>query len=477
MRHKLLMVDDKIKNISATKRYFEMNALDVDTAQSSSEALALLKKQEYALVLLDYDMPEMMGDTLASIIRENYPTQQVAMFSCDLSRDALNQSYRAGAIDFIEKTEQPTEILSKVQRYCNRYDTVLRTIRPFADKNENRKLIESVGMVGQTEIMAKCAEKIQKYAKAADITVFINGESGTGKELVARALHDLSPRAKHPFIAINCAALPKGLLESELFGHVKGAFTGATENKDGKFLLANGGTIFLDEIGDLSLDMQAKLLRVLQERTIEPVGSKISRKVNVRVISATHKNIDEQVQKGLFRDDLKYRLKVADIELPALRDRVEDIELLVAHFTQLFNEKYGFVKHFQHKTLEVLKRYSWPGNIRELAAVVEKHLIDCKDIVVTPEDLDLKLYESEVTKTGKMTLSDFENSQNRSKIEFLHKTIKQVGSKAEAARRLGVSPTHLQYLLNESKAAKAKKNKGASGTGEKMADVIVMDRI
>lgn len=457
MPHKILMVDDKIKNISATKRYLEMNSFEVDTAQTSEETLNLLKKQEYALILLDYDMPNMMGDTLASMIRESHPMQQVAMFSCDLSRDALSQSYRAGAIDFIEKAEQPAEILKKVQRYCNRYGAVARTIRPHGNKTENRKLIESVGMIGQSEVTAKVAEKIQKYAQASDVTVFIQGESGTGKELAAKALHSLSARAKAPFIAINCAAIPKDLLESELFGHVKGAFTGAVDNKDGKFWLANGGTIFLDEIGDLPLDMQAKLLRVLQERTIEPVGGRTSRKIDVRIISATHKDIDEQVRRGLFREDLKYRLKVVDIELPPLRERVQDIEPLVAHFTQLFNQKYEFVKHFQHRTLEILKRYSWPGNIRELGTVIEKHLIECKESVVTPENLDLKLYEAEMVQAGKLTLSDFEKNQNKSKIEFLHKTIEMVGSKAEAARRLGVKPTHLLYLLNDSKAAKKKK--------------------
>lgn len=458
MPHKILMVDDKIKNITATKRFLEMNAFEVDTAQSSTETLGLLKKHEYALVLLDYDMPEMMGDTLASMIRETHPTQQVAMFSCDLSRDALNQSYRAGAIDFIEKTSEPKEILMKVQRYCNRYDTVIRTIRPFANKNENRKLVESISMVGQTEVMAKVAEKVHKFAEAGDVTVFISGESGTGKELAAKALHSLSSRSKGPFIAINCAAIPKDLLESELFGHIKGSFTGAADNKDGKFLLANGGTIFLDEVAELSLDMQAKLLRVLQERIVDPVGARTSKKIDVRVISATHKNIDEQVRKGLFREDLMYRLKVVDIALPPLRERIQDIELLVAHFTEIFNQKYGFVKHFQHRTLEILRRYSWPGNIRELGSVIEKHLIECKGTVVTPEDLDLKLYEAQAVQAGKVSLSDFEECQSRSKMDFIHKTIEQVGSKAEAARRLGVTPTHLQYLLNQSKAAKKKKD-------------------
>lgn len=452
MRYKILMVDDDLKNIKATKGFLELNGYEVSAVQSPDEALLLIRKEEFALVLLDFRMPETTGNSVAQMIREINPLQQVAMYSCDYSRGALKQSYEAGAVDFIEKDSQPQEILSKVRTYCNRYDELLKTIRPTSNKNENRRLLESIGMQGHSPTMATVALKLIKLAKAGDVSVLIQGESGTGKELAARAIHDLSPRAKGPFIAINCAAIPKDLLESTLFGHKKGAFTGAVADQDGKFVLAHGGTLFLDEIGDLSLDLQAKLLRVLQERVVEPLGSRTSRRVDVRIVCASHKKIEELVKAGLFREDLMYRIKVTEVELPPLRERTEDLEILVAHFTGVFNKKYGFNRHFQQRTLDVLKRYSWPGNIRELAAVVEKHLIQSSGPVVKPEDLDLKLYEAE--SSASLTLAALEDQHNHAKIAHILQTIDEAGSKAEAARRLGVKPTHLQYLLNQSKAAK-----------------------
>lgn len=215
-------------------------------------------------MLLDYHMPETMGDVAASMIRDKFPNQQVAMLSCDLTRDAVKQSLRAGAVDFIEKSSSPEEILKRVLLYCERYDTLLKTIRKSSSrsKNENQKLIESIGLIGQSSLMADLALKVQKLAVVSDVSVLIRGESGTGKERIARALHDLSPRRTKPFIAINCAAIPKELLESELFGHKKGSFTGAINDREGKFSAANGGTIFLDEIGDMPMELQSKLLRV-----------------------------------------------------------------------------------------------------------------------------------------------------------------------------------------------------------------------
>jgi transcriptional regulator with PAS, ATPase and Fis domain len=309
-------------------------------------------------------------------------------------------------------------------------------------------------MIGESQVMADAAIKIKKLA-GSDVSVLVHGESGTGKELAAKALHDLSPRSKGPFIAINCAAIPKDLLESTLFGHKKGSFTGAVVDQDGKFVLANGGTIFLDEIGDLSLDLQAKLLRVLQERVVEPLGSRAPRKIDVRIICASHKKIDDLVKENLFREDLMYRIKVAELELPPLRERPEDIEPLVAHFTSVLNQKYGFNRHFQYRALEVLRKYSWPGNIRELSGVVEKHLIQADGPVIRPDDLDLKFYEkTEAKRASQVTLAELDEQQNKAKIALILQTVDSAGSKVEAARRLGIKPTHLQYLLNESKAAK-----------------------
>ena len=242
------MVDDDLKNIKATKGFLEINGYGVSAVQTPDEALVLLKKEEFALVLLDFQMPDSTGDFVAKLIREINPLQQVAMYSADYSRDALKLSFQAGAVEFIEKSSEPQELLNKVRMYCNRYDELLKTIRPTKDRSENRRLLESVGMVGQSQVMAEVAIRLKKLAEAGDVSVLIHGESGTGKELAARALHDLSPRSRAPFIAINCAAIPKDLLESTLFGHKKGAFTGAVTEQDGKFVLADKGTIFLDEI-------------------------------------------------------------------------------------------------------------------------------------------------------------------------------------------------------------------------------------
>lgn len=450
------MVDDDLKNIKALKTFLEFSGLEVVAVSNAQDALKLIKKEEFALALLDFQMPDGSGDTLASMIRDISPLQQVAMYSCDLTREALKQSYQAGAVDFIEKTEQPEETLKRIQMYCNKYEMSLKTIRPSKDKNENRKLLESMSIIGQTEIMGSVGIKIKKFAEAGNVTVLIHGESGTGKELVAKAVHELSPRSRKPFIAINCAAIPKDLLESTLFGHKRGAFTGAVTDQDGKFALADGGTLFLDEIGDLPLDLQAKMLRVLQERVIEPLGSKIPKKIDVRIICASHKKIDDLVKKGLFREDLKYRIQVAEIDLPALRERTEDIELLVAHFTATFNEKYKLNKHFQYRTIEVLKKYSWPGNVRELSNVVEKHLIQAIENVIRPEDLDLNLYSEDQnnTQSKNMKLSELDEQLNKTKIEYINETIASSVSKAEAAKKLGVTPSHLQYILNQSKAAK-----------------------
>ena len=455
MPYKILMVDDNLKNIKATKGFLEVNGFKVTAVSDPNEAVSLIKKEEFALALLDFQMPGMTGDTLASMIREINPLQQVAMFSCDTSREALKQSYRAGALDFIEKSEDPNEVIKRIQAYCNRFETVLRSVRSANDKNENRKLLEKFQIVGQSEIMGKLGLKIQKFAEASDVTVLIHGESGTGKELIARALHDWSSRAKSNFVAVNCAAIPKDLLESTLFGHKKGAFTGAHADQDGKFTLADKGTIFLDEIGDLSLDLQAKLLRVLQERVVEPVGGRLPRKIDVRVICASHKKIEDLLKRGLFREDLMYRIKVVELEIPPLRDRPEDIELLVGYFSETHNKKYQTNRFFQKRAVEVLKKYSWPGNVRELASVVEKHLIQSEGPLVRAEDLDLALYSEQASlPPGSMRLSDWEDEQSRAKISYILETVEISGSKVEAARRLGVSPSHLQYLLNQSKAAK-----------------------
>jgi DNA-binding NtrC family response regulator len=451
--YRILLVDDDVKNLKATQVFLKSRGYDVETTTSPSTAVEMVKAAEYAVVLLDYQMPEMMGDALASVIHQVNPYQQVAMYSCDLTREALKTSMKAGAIDFIEKTIPTDELVKAIEAFCNRYEEAFRTIRTGKTKSENRQLIEAIGMVGQSKAMVDLAEKIKKLALASDTSVLIRGESGTGKELVARALHRLSSRANYPFVAINCGAIPKDLLESELFGVVKGAFTGANETKDGKFKLANGGTIFLDEIGDMPPDLQVKLLRVIQERVVEPVGGKTPIKINVRIISATHRNLDEMAARKLFREDLIYRIRVVEVEVPTLRSRPEDIEPLVEHFTAHFNKKYDSNKFFQRKTLEILKRYPWPGNIRELEGAIERHLIMVSDKMIRSENIERQFYEAQPTSFMGLTLGEFRLNHFRSLIEFLEGTIDMAeGNKAEAARRLGIKGNHLNELLKDTRA-------------------------
>ena len=454
--YKLLIVDDDAKNLKATQSFLKANGYDVVTTMVPDDALNMIKEDEFALVLLDYQMPQMMGDALAALILKASPHQQIAMYSCDLSRDAVKNSMRAGAVDFIEKTLPPHELLALVKSYCNRYEIVWRTIRPTKDKSEVRRMIESVDMIGQSQPLANTAMTILKVAPAADTSVLIRGESGTGKELVACAIHKLSSRARGQFVAINCGAIPKDLLESELFGHMKGSFTGAVADKTGKFAMANNGTLFLDEIGDMPMELQVKLLRVLQEREIVPVGGKFPQKVNVRIVSATHRNIEDMVAKGLFREDLMYRIRVVEVDVPPLRTRTEDIEPLVAHFTDRYNKKNDTKKFFQRRTLEVLKRYSWPGNVRELEGIVEKHLVVSNENMIRPDDLDIKLYESTPALARGLTFAQFRDLRRDDEMQFLESTIEDAGgNKAEAARRLQITANHLQHLLNGTKASRS----------------------
>jgi len=451
--YRILLVDDDVKNLKATQAFLKANGYDTVTTPSPTNALELVQADQFAVVLLDYNMPEMMGDQLAIKIQEVSPHQQLAMFSCDLSREALKNTIFAKVGCFIEKSMSNDEFVKTIEGLCAKYEMAFRTIRPGKNKSENRILIESAGMVGQSEVLANTVRTIRQVSAANDTSVFINGESGAGKEMVARAVHNLSSRAKGPFIAVNCTAIPSNLFESELFGHARGAFTGANENKDGKFKLANGGTIFLDEIGDMPLESQAKLLRVIQERVIDPVGSKSSQKIDVRIITATNRNLDEMVVKKEFREDLLFRIRVVEINVPALRHRPEDIEPLVEHFTSVYNKKNGRRKYFLRTTLNVLKNYPWPGNIRELAAVVEKHIIlhQGADNVIRPEDIDRKYYDAPRPTDGLKLEQVFLENEKRV-LSHLEETVdKADNNKAEAARWMGITRSHLNHLLADTK--------------------------
>ncbi len=377
----ILIIDDE-KNI---RRSLEMiltdEGYDVVLAESGNEALKVLEKDSADLVLLDLLMPEKDGLQVLSEIKNSMPDLAVIMMSGHGSIGQAVQAVKSGAYDFIEKplTKEKTLI------------TVRNALEQRSLRRENRSLRlaldKSVRMVGESKPLEAVRQTIRKIAPTS-ARVLILGESGTGKELIAKAIHEQSPRRDKPFIKVNCAAIPAELIESELFGAVKGAYTGSVNDREGKFEQANNSTIFLDEIGDMSLSAQAKVLRILQEGELEKVGGTKTLKVDVRVIAATNKDLKALIQRGLFREDLFFRLNVVPIEVPPLRERKDDICLLINFFIQSFcREENLKPKRISDEAMDALLKYDWPGNIRELRNVAERILILSSGDTILREDL------------------------------------------------------------------------------------------
>ena len=446
MSHRLLVVDDDDENNYSTKVFLENHGYCVDTVTSGKQAVDLIRsgKKTYALVLMDYEMPEMDGAQSGREILAILPRQQIAMYTChDKDIDAVKKTLHAGLIDFIEKQMAPDDFVKRVAELCAKYDQTIRPCTAPVDSTEAQRLLRSAYLVGCSPQIIKVATLVHKFAPTSE-TVIIHGESGCGKELAAQALHDLSPRKNSPFIAINCAAIPEELIESTLFGHEKGSFTGAVKNQVGKFVLANHGTLFLDEIGEMPRSLQVKLLRVLQEREVEPVGATSPIPVDVRVITASHRDLKAMVDKGLFREDLYYRLKVLKIEIPPLRDRPEDIEPLVAHFTKENWKNAGVTsgKYFESATLSVLKSYTWPGNARELKNTVDQHLVTAPGASVRVEDLDSMFPSLTASTRG---IGDIEARYRAEMKNLIRKVRARFPKKSDAARELGMSPSKFNY--------------------------------
>lgn len=459
MKYKILIVDDDKDNLDSTRMLLEVHGYEIKTATSGKQAIELFQKNkiEFALVLMDYHMPEKNGAAVIAEIKRISPNQQIVTYTMDSTKQTALETFRAGAVDFIEKGADNDILLEALKNYCEKYEKVFRTIssenvNPDENFNNNAKH----GLIGKSLALTKVVKDIELFSKTAT-NVLIYGETGTGKELIARAIHNASDRAGMKFIAVNCSAIPQGLVESTLFGHVKGSFTGASNDQDGKFKLANGGTIFLDEIGELPLDTQAKLLRVLQERVVDPVGSRSSLKVDVRVIAATHKNLEQMVVEGKFREDLLYRLNTVIIRNPPLRDRTEDIEILMDFFTKRICAKTGIIKRFQRSVLNHLLAYKWPGNIRELENMVESHLVRAPDSIVSVEQLDSKFFSKNKSLAESKTLKQIEEDLELIKLNHIQNVVNNSSSKIEAAKKLEISPTNLQYFLSKLNKSNAKK--------------------
>lgn len=381
MSKSILIVDDEKDIRISLTGILEDEGYQVVTASSGMEALEKVREEQPDLVLLDIWMPGLDGLETLDRLKALQPALTVIMISGHGTIETAVRATKLGAFDFIEKPLSLDKVLIAVGNALRMKDLAA----------ENDELKRAAGneheLVGSTVVIEALREQITRVAPT-NASVLVTGENGTGKELVARSIHYYSNRHDKPFVAINCAAIPEELIESELFGHEKGAFTGAVSQKKGKFDLADGGTLFLDEIGDMSLRTQAKVLRILQERCFERVGGTRLVSVDVRIIAATNKDLDEEIRQGRFREDLYYRLNVIPFRVPALRERVDDVPQLVDHFISLFARKEGReVKSFHPDALELLKQYQWPGNVRELRNIIERILIMAPGRTITCDDI------------------------------------------------------------------------------------------
>ena len=365
---KILIVDDERAIRYSLKEILEMEGYAVETAENGLEGLEKAQKEKYDAIFCDINMPQMDGtEMLSKVIEEGIETP-VVMVSGHADISTAVDCIKRGAFDFIEKPLDLNRILITLKNATDKASLVKET-------KILKKKIYGREMVGESQPIGHLKDMIQKVAPT-QASVLITGPNGSGKELVAQSIYQLSPRSMMPFVEVNCAAIPSELIDSELFGHKKGSFTSAIKDHKGKFEQADGGTIFLDEIGDMSLAAQAKVLRVLQERKLTPVGGDKEITVDVRVIAATNKNLQEEIGKGNFREDLYHRLSVIVLKVPALDDRKEDIPLLIEHFSkQISGESGKPVREFEPAAMTLLKERSWPGNIRELRNVVERLLI------------------------------------------------------------------------------------------------------
>ena len=385
---RILLVDDEVAHLKTLERVFTREGYQVVTAEGGEAALDIFRSEEISLVITDLMMPDIDGMDLLKLVKTLKPETEVILMTAFGTVERAVQGMREGAYDFISKPIKRQNILKSAHQALER-QALLAENQML--KAQLAQLQNKQSIVGQSLNMRQSLELVGQVAPT-DATVLLTGESGTGKELFARMIFEHSDRADQPFVAVNCAALPESILESELFGYEKGAFTGANQRRIGRFEAAHEGTIFLDEIGELTPQVQVKLLRVLQEGEFERLGSNETVRVDVRVIAATNREIEEELASGNFREDLYYRLNVVNIAIPPLRDRIEDVPLLAEHFLNTYREKNRRDIHgFSRDAVDALVEHSWPGNVRELENVVERAVVLDKDGVIDLNDLPEKI--------------------------------------------------------------------------------------
>jgi two-component system, NtrC family, response regulator AtoC len=441
VRGRFLIVDDEEHIREILKATLEPLALSIHDAGSAEEALEMVREENLDVVVCDVQMPGMNGLEFLHKVKGEQPAIKFLMITAHGTMDTAVKALRYGASDFLTKPFENEAVRQIARR-------LLRERGGSSDPiavapGPARSVLE--GVLGKSVAFTSCLEKARKAA-AADTTVLVCGESGTGKEVMARAIHNLSRRADKPFIAVNCGAIPENLLESELFGHEKGAFTGAIASKPGKFTLADGGTIFLDEIGEMPLLMQVKLLRVIQERVVEPVGSTRTQKVDFRLIAATNRNLKEEIKTGRFREDLYYRLNIIPIDLPPLRDREGDIVIMARSFLAYYNDRYGCKYSLTAENEAELQCHGWPGNVRELANAIERAVV-----LASGEGLAFS-FEGAAAQPGaavKPGLAIKEKKQAVEREEIVKALEQNRWNKTQTAESLGISRRSLLYKIKE----------------------------
>ncbi len=444
MPAKILVIDDEESMRNFMEIMLSKEGYSVETAGSGPKGLGRVRETDYDLVIADLNMPEMSGIEVLKEVKKSKKDQDLIVMTAFASVDTAIEAMKQGAADYITKPFKIDEIKLTIEKCINS-----RRL-----KEENTSLKQQLKLdssfdrfIGTSDSIVNLKKLAERIAQS-DSTVLVRGESGTGKELVARAIHHHSPRRNGPFVSINCAALPETLLESELFGYKKGAFTGAIKDKEGLFQVADGGTFFLDEVGSTSLSIQVKLLRVLEEKKMTPVGGTKEDEVDVRLIAATNADLEEDVKQGRFRTDLFYRLNVIPIVIPPLRERREDIRILVDHFVNKFCSKVNMPpKTISEEAMEILIRYPWPGNVRELENTIERAVLLNRSGALGMNDIPEKLIKAEPLP---MVSEEDPKTPTLESIEkaYIHFVMSQnAGKKAKAAKILGIDTSTLYRKL------------------------------
>lgn len=442
---RILLVEDDESLRRVTRAQLERSGYETSVAEDVSQALDILRKEPTDLVITDLNLPDLSGLELLRTVRAEYPDTAVVIVTAYGTIETAVDAVKSGAYDYITKPVHPDELRALVNRALERHRLVqeVRTLRTTIDQKYGFQNI-----IGRSPALLQVLDSASAVAQT-DANVLILGETGTGKELLAKAIHVNSPRRRKPFVTISCGSIPHELLESELFGHIRGSFTGAITHKKGKIELADGGTVFMDEIGEMSMDLQVRILRLVQDHEIDKVGATSSQKVNVRIIAATHRNLDKRVGEGLFREDLYYRLAVVPLFLPPLRERRDDIPILVAELFERCKQRYG--KPLLSLAPEVMGRFSnyhWPGNIRQLENLLERLVLLSRNDEVTSADLPENLRDRPSLEGSNIPVETEGMSLEAVERELIVQALRKFNwNQTRAARHLDISRKTLMYRI------------------------------